>query len=169
MKKRIAVISLFVALAALLLATVPAASPALTLNPYEQQLVKVINQRRVKHHLARVHIRTSLVVAARSHSTEMDAQQYFAHNSPTTGECWSARLIRCGYTRSGYSFWRAGENIFKISGIYAAFPQTAVKAWMKSPAHRRVILTRRFRDIGVGAVMSGDTKYVTLDLGRRIK
>jgi uncharacterized protein YkwD len=168
MKKRIAVISLFVALAALLLATVPAASPALTLNKYEHQLMRAINQKRVKHHLAKVHLRTSLVTAARSHSTEMGAQQYFAHNSPS-GECWSARLIRCGYTKSGYSFWRAGENIFMVSGIYAAFPQTAVKAWMKSPAHRRVILTKRFRDIGVGSVMSGDTRYVTLDLGRRIK
>jgi uncharacterized protein YkwD len=168
MKKRITVISLFVALAALLLATVPAASPAVTLNPYEQQLVKAINQKRVKHHLAKVRVQAKLVTAAQSHSTEMGEQQYFAHSSPT-GECWSARLVRCGYTRSGYTFWKAGEDIFMVSGIYAAFPQTAVKAWMKSPAHRRVILTKSFRDIGVGAVMSGDTKYVTLDLGRRIK
>jgi uncharacterized protein YkwD len=167
-KKRIAVISLLVALAALLLATIPAASPALTLNTYEQQLVKAINQKRVKHHLAKVRVRASLVTAAQSHSTEMGEQQYFAHNSPA-GECWSARLVRCGYIRTGYSFWKAGEDIFKTSGIYAAFPQTAVSAWMKSPAHRKVILTRQFRDIGVGAVMCGDTKYVTLDLGRRIK
>jgi uncharacterized protein YkwD len=168
MKKRIAVITLLVALAALLLATVPAASPAVTLNPYEQQLVKLINQKRVKHGLAKVRIHAKLVTAAQSHSTDMGQQQYFEHNSPT-GETWDARIIRCGYRKSGFSVWMTGENIFKISGIYAAFPQKAVNAWMKSPAHRRVILTRSFRDIGVGAVMSGGTKYVTLDLGRRIK
>jgi uncharacterized protein YkwD len=168
MKKRIAVISLFVALVALLLATVPAASPAVTLNTYEQQLVKAINQKRVKHGLPQVHVHAKLVTAAQSHSADMGQQQYFQHDSPG-GETWSARLIRCGYSRSGYSRWRTGENIFKISGIYAAFPQSAVRAWMNSPMHRKVILTRAFRDIGVGAVMSGGTKYVTLDLGRRIK
>lgn len=168
MKKRVAVISLFVALAALLLATVPAASPALTLNSYEQQLVKIINQKRVQHGLAKVRVHAKLVTAAQSHSADMGQQQYFQHNS-LSGEIWSSRLIRYGYTRSGYSVWRTGENIFKISGIYAAFPQNAVRAWMNSPMHRKVILTRSFRDIGVGAVMSGGTKYVTLDLGRRIQ
>lgn len=168
MKKRIAVISLFVALAALLLATVPAASPAVTLNSYEQQLVQAINQQRVKRGLAKVRVHAKLVTAARSHSADMGQQQYFAHES-STGELWSARLVRYGYTRSGFSFWKTGENIFKASGLYAAFPATAVKAWMGSPAHRRVILTRSFRDIGVGTVMSGNTKYITLDLGRRIQ
>ena len=47
---------------------------------------------------------------------------------------------------------------------------------MKSPAHRAVILTRAFRDIGVGAVkttdgygsIDGTVWFFTLDLGRRI-
>jgi len=168
MKKRIAVISLFVALAALLLATVPAASPALTLSSYEQDLVQAINQQRAKHGLVKVSVHAVLVTAARGHSTDMAQQQYFQHDS-ASGECWSSRLIRYGYKKSGYTYWKTGENIFKVSGLMAAFPQTAVSAWMKSPMHRQVILTARFRDIGVGAAMSGGTKYVTLDLGRRIK
>jgi uncharacterized protein YkwD len=168
MKKRIAVISLFVALAALLLATVPAASPAYTLNSYEKALVQAINRQRVKHGLMKVRCNAKLVTASQGHSTDMGQQQYFAHNS-LSGELWSSRLIRYGYTKTGYTFWKTGENIFKCSGLYAAFAQTAVKAWMHSPMHKKVILTRRFREVGVGAVMSGDTKYVTLDLGRRMK
>ena len=168
MKKRIAVISLFVALAALLLATVPAASPAVTLSSYEQDLVQAVNRVRVKHGLAKVRANDSLVTAAQGHSTDMAQQQYFEHNS-ASGEVWSSRLIRYGYKKTGYTLWKTGENIFKISGFYAAFAQSAVSAWMKSPAHRQVLLTPRFRDIGVGTAMAGDTRYVTLDLGRRIK
>ena len=48
-----------------------------------------------------------------------------------------------------------------------------VDAWMKSPAHRAVILTKAFRDIGVGAVktedgyanIDGAVWFFTLDLG----
>ena len=51
-----------------------------------------------------------------------------------------------------------------------------VDSWMKSPAHRAVILTRTFRDIGVGAVKTEDgygsidgvVWFFTLDMGRRI-
>ena len=121
-----------------------------------------------KRGLAKVRVHAKLVTAAQGHSTDMGQQQYFAHNS-SSGELWSTRLVRYGYTRSGFTYWKTGENIFKVSGLYAAFPATAVKAWMGSPAHRQVILTRSFRDIGVGAVMSGNTKYITLDLGRRIQ
>ena len=47
---------------------------------------------------------------------------------------------------------------------------------MKSKAHRAVILTKAFRDLGVGAVktddgygnVDGPVWFFTLDLGRRI-
>jgi uncharacterized protein YkwD len=45
---------------------------------------------------------------------------------------------------------------------------------MKSPAHRRVILQRSFRDVGIGAVtgtlcgLSG-VRMVTVDFGHRVK
>ena len=102
MKKRIAVISMFVALAALLLATVPAASPALTLNSYEQQLVQAINRQRAKHGLVKVRVHARLVTAARSHSADMIQKKYFGHDSPS-GETWSQRIINHGYTRVGLS------------------------------------------------------------------
>ena len=175
MKKRIAVISMFVALAALLLATVPAASPALTLNSYEQQLVQAINRQRAKHGLMKVRVHARLVTAARSHSADMGQHKYFQHNS-SSGETWNARILRYGYTNSGYRMWRAGENIYYGGGLYSS-PILVVRAWMKSTMHRAVILTKAFRDIGVGAVKcsagygnwGGPVWFFTLDLGRRIK
>ena len=51
-----------------------------------------------------------------------------------------------------------------------------VGQWMKSSTHRAVILTKTFRDLGVGAVsckgysgVSGTVWIFTLDLGRRIR
>jgi uncharacterized protein YkwD len=51
-----------------------------------------------------------------------------------------------------------------------------VDAWMRSETHRAVILTKAFRDVGVGAVKTEDgyagidgvVWFFTLDLGRRI-
>ena len=172
MKTRCGIVILLVALATVLFASMPAAAPAsVTLNPFEQALLSRINKVRSNHHLASLRINSSLVASARSHSADMGTRQYFDHNSPS-GETWQQRISRFGYTRSGCSYYARGENIYAVSGVYAAFSQatvdTAVKAWMNSSAHRAVILFARFRDIGLGVVLSGGTRYITLDSGRRI-
>ena len=45
---------------------------------------------------------------------------------------------------------------------------------MKSPAHRTIILTRSFRDVGVGAAKGtfcgvGGVSMFTVDFGHRVK
>jgi uncharacterized protein YkwD len=167
------VIVCMIALAgALLLPSVASAST--TLTKLEQQVVNLVNQKRANHGLVKLRVNAKLVSAARSHSTEMGNKQYFAHDS-ASGETFAHRLIRFGYTRSGYSSWSAGENIAWGSGLYATAVAT-VNAWMKSSAHRAVILTRKFRDIGLGAVVcksgyssvSSPVTFFTMDVGRRI-
>jgi uncharacterized protein YkwD len=175
MKTRCGIVILLLALAALLCAGVPPAAPANTsLNSYEQQLVKCINRERTSRDLTKLHLNAKLVDSARSHSADMGEQQYFDHDSPS-GETWSQRIVHHGYTREGYSTWKAGENIAVGAGLYSS-PVAIVDAWMKSPAHRAVILTRDFRDVGVGAVscdgygsIGGMVWFFTLDLGRRVK
>ena len=45
--------------------------------------------------------------------------------------------------------WVVGENIaWGIAG--AARPSWVVRAWMRSPGHRHNLLSRRFRDVGLG-------------------
>lgn len=157
---------------ALLLPSV--ASAATSLTRLEQQVVDLVNQKRAKHDLVKLRVNAKLVDAARSHSTEMGDKQYFSHDS-ASGETFSNRIIRLGYTRSGYSYWAVGENIAWGSGLYATAVAT-VNAWMKSPAHRAVILTKKFRDIGIGAVVcrsgysscSDPVTFFTMDVGRRI-
>lgn len=175
MNRRYGIATMLVALAALLLMSVPAAVPARTsLNSYEKQVIKLVNKERAKHQLRALRVNTRLVRAAQSHSGDMGENQFFAHDS-SNGQSWSKRIIRNGYKRTGCRYWKAGENIYYGGGLYAS-PEVVVKAWMRSAAHRQVILTRDFRDIGAGAVecedgydtCSGSVWFFTIDLGRRI-
>jgi len=175
MKTRCGIVTLLVALATLLFASLPAAAPAgVSLNTYEQQIVKCINKERTDRHLAKLRVNARLVDASRAHSADMGEQQYFEHDSPS-GETWSERLVDHGYEREGYKTWKAGENIAWGAGLYSS-PVAIVDAWMASPVHRAVILTKDFRDLGVGAVncdgyggVDGEAWFFTLDLGRRAK
>lgn len=157
--------------------TLSLAAPALatvSLSNYEKQVFELVNKQRAKHGLARLWVNTKLVNAARAHSAEMAQKKYFSHSS-ANGETWSSRIIRYGYTRTGCSYWKAGENIYYGSGLYSS-PVAVVKAWMASKPHRAVILTKVYRNIGIGAAKTdsgyakcdGTVWFFTLDLGRRI-
>ncbi len=175
MKSRCWIVVLLMMLAALLFAAMPAAAPAAVhLNSYERQLVKYVNQERAKRHLPKLRVNAKLVNASRAHAADMGENQYFEHDS-LSGESWSDRIVHHGYTREGYRAWKAGENIAWGAGLYSS-PVAVVRGWMHSPAHRAVILTRKFRDIGVGAEstdgygsVDGTVWFFTLDLGRRVK
>ncbi len=151
------------------------ASAQLTLTAKEKKVVALINQIRAERGLAKLSVKPCLVRAARNHSKEMGALQYFAHES-ADGEAFGARLIRFGYERTGFRFWKVGENIAYGSGLYST-PEVVVDNWMHSQAHRAVILTKCFRNIGIGVKRCDDgfdgcsdpVFFFTLDLGRRIK
>ncbi len=105
----------------------------------------------------------------------MGELKYFAHGS-ASGQKWQSRVIRSGYVRRGYRYWKAGENIYYGSGLWSS-PVACVDGWMKSREHRAVILTRAFRDVGIGAVktttgygdIDGAVWFFTMDVGRRIR
>jgi uncharacterized protein YkwD len=153
-------------------------APALAttqLNRYEQQLASLINKERAKRGLAKLRVNAKLTQSARGHSAEMGELKYFAHTSPG-GENWSSRVVRYGYTRQGYDYWKTGENIYYGAMLYSS-PVACVDAWMRSRSHRNVILTKVFRDLGVGAVktetgygdIDGTVWFFTMDIGRRIR
>ena len=152
---------------------VPAASAhATTMTKPEKKLMTLVNRLRVKHHLHRLTMVGSLERAARAHSRQMVRRGYFGHDS-ASGETLGARLIRFGYTASGCTRWTVGENIaygYQASGT----PHAIFMAWWHSPAHRRVMLTKRFRNLGVGRA-SGTFKgvdgivFYTLDCGARTR
>lgn len=175
MKSRTGKLALLVALTALLLAACTASAVAAPqLNPYEQQLVKYVNQERVKEGLKKLRVHAALVTAARSHATDMGVNKYFQHDS-LDGSTFADRIVAAGYDREGFGSWRAGETIAWGAGLYSS-PVVIVQQWMESPAHRAVILGKSLKEVGVGAVstegygsVDGTVWFFTLDAGARAK
>ena len=175
MKSRCGIVLLLIALAALLIAAIPAVSLASTeLNRHEQQILKYVNQERATAGLGKLKVSAKLVDAARAHSTDMGANQYFEHDS-LDGTPWSERLEAHGYKRDGYRVWKIGENIAWGAGLYSS-PALIVDQWMHSAPHRAVILNKDFREIGLGAVstqgygsVDGEVWFFTMDAGLRAK
>jgi uncharacterized protein YkwD len=158
-----------------LLAAVPLAGAAtVRLADKEQLIVDLVNEERVERGLQPLIVRLSLVRAARCHSRAMASVPFFSHVSPN-GRTPSQRMAAAGYKPDGYTSWRVGENIAWGTGVWSTAEAT-VRNWMKSPGHRKMILTASFRDVGVGTacgtfnngecLLDGVT-YFTLDFGRR--
>jgi uncharacterized protein YkwD len=91
-------------------------------------------------------VRWSAVLAssANQHSADMATNDYFAHNSPSAGSPFDR--IRA----SGYVYRAAGENI--AAGRSLDNPAAVVRAWLKSPGHCRIIMSGKFKELGVGRV-----------------
>jgi uncharacterized protein YkwD len=89
----------------------------------------------------------ALDAAAAQHSSEMVTRDYFSHRSPS-GTTVEVRVLASGYARAGGRV-SVGENV-AIAGGSLATPETVVRDWMGSPAHRANLLGRQFRASGVG-------------------
>jgi uncharacterized protein YkwD len=138
----------------------------------EKQVLALVNHTRATHGLAKLKTVRSLERASRAHSRQMASHNYFSHNS-LGGTSFAARLIGFGYTTSGCTRWTVGEDIAfgcRSSGT----PKAIFNAWMHSPPHRAVILTKRFRDAGVGRAEGTfrgipGVVFFTLDCGARTR
>jgi len=107
-----------------------------------------------------------LRAAAAAHTTEMVDDGYFAHAS-AEGTSFSARILRSGYVgRNSSSI--LGENLARGTDDLVT-PANLMSAWMHSPEHRANVLTRAYRDVGIGIGFTGaDTRLtITVDFGAR--
>lgn len=141
--------------AALLAAAIAATSalaapsrPGVALSSLEQGVLTDINAFRAAHHLSPLRLSPSLTAAARSHSTQMEADGYFAHNSYNGTAFW--KRIQAFYPSSHYGYWSVGENLLWSSPDVD--PQKALAMWEASPEHLRNMLDPNWREIGVSAV-----------------
>jgi uncharacterized protein YkwD len=106
----------------------------------------LINRARSRHGLRPMRFDRRLERAARGHSRDMVAHRYFSHES-RSGLSPSDRIARTGWMR-GRGRWRIGETIGWRSGPPS--PRSIVRAWLRSPPHRRILLEPAFRFVGVG-------------------
>ena len=133
-------------------------------------MVCLINVRRKHAGVRKLHRDGRLESAAQTHSDSMDSDNFFAHDSPS-GNSPVGRVRASGYL-AGASSWGIGENIrWGLEG--QASPRVAVKRWMRSAPHRRAMLTRNYRDVGIGVRIgspygdAGDGAIYTADFGYR--
>ena len=94
----------------------------------------------------RVHDHPALAAAAAEHDLVVPV---FV-TDPRFAEGRYASERRSGYMRSARR-WRVGENLAWGAGGKST-PKAIVRAWMHSPPHRKAILTRSYRDVGLGVV-----------------
>jgi uncharacterized protein YkwD len=91
--------------------------------------------------------------AAQAYSAKMIRLRFFDHVCPQGTTPTSRVRGGTSYLRGRTRSWSVGENIAWGSGELAT-PEAIVRSWMHSAGHRRNILDRRFRNIGIG-VASG--------------
>jgi uncharacterized protein YkwD len=109
-------------------------------------VVCLVNRERTKRRLPPLRQSAPLRAAAGQYARLMVAGGFFDHVSPS-GSTLRARIAGAGHLDA--STYALGENIATGSGDLGA-PAAIVAAWMGSPGHRRNILARAFRNVGIG-------------------
>jgi uncharacterized protein YkwD len=113
----------------------------------ETQIIRALNNARAGYGLPRLRSNRALGRAADAHSRTMRRTNTIGHGD------FSRRVRR--YVRSR----KVGENLAWMSGCDAT---AIVNMWLNSAPHRKIMLSRSFRRIGVGR--SGSRQcYVTAD------
>ncbi|MCT1904711.1 CAP domain-containing protein [Oceanobacillus sojae] len=115
-------------------------------SQFEQEVVDLTNQEREKQGLAPLELDTELSKVAREKSKDMQANNYFDHNSPNYGSPFDMMQS------FGIDYSTAGENI--AQGQQS--PEEVVDAWMNSEGHRENIMNGDFTHIGIGYVEDGN-------------
>jgi len=152
-----------------------ASKPARTMaaaRGLETNVLAELNGIRRRHGLAPLKLSKPLSAAADAHSRAMGTYGFFAHDSRDGSAFW--KRVQHYYVPRGYRNWSVGENLLWSSGTLTA--PVALNLWMKSPGHRKNILTAGWREIGISAmavraapgVFGGrDVVIITTDFGTR--
>lgn len=115
------------------------------------------NEVRRENNIPELSVNPQLEAAAQSKLADMFRKSYFSHNSPQGVSPWY------WIDRAGYDYQVAGENLamnFFTSG-------EVVNAWLNSEAHRKNLLLKDFKDIGIAVgsgVINGQSTTVVVQM-----
>lgn len=131
-------------------------------NVQELQILKLVNDERLRAGAPPLQFAPRLSIAARMHSTDMAIHGYIGHDGPA-GDTPADRARRAGLT-----YQELGETLYADDGSdLAGLPARTVRAWLASPAHRANLLSPRFQvsAVGIGRSSQGNF-YITEDFIR---
>jgi uncharacterized protein YkwD len=133
----------------------------------------LLNRARTSRGLTKLSSQPVLTTMAARYATTMALDDFFDHTTPD-GRTFDARIRSTSYVRGAVRRWTAGENI-AYGTEELATPAQIHDAWMHSPGHKRNILDRSFREVGIGVALGspvadipddGAATYAT-EFGRR--
>jgi len=139
-----------------------------------QDILDLINEKRIAHGCNTVSGDDQLRAAAERHAVDIrDHPQHFGSpgtNPPlsdihrgTDGTDGGARIAAAGY--SPLLEW--GEIIYWAPGAPGNTPQATVEWWMNSPDHRSQIETCSYKQAGVGVLYPNGIQWIAVvDFGR---
>lgn len=117
----------------------------------QDELLTEINAARADH--GRLPLRRSAVLTRPAHqqSAFVARTGEMAHEGPD-GSPFYVRLYRAGFPRSK----AVGETIGIVTGCSTSASAQIVQMWLDSPPHRRILLSPRYRVVGVGVAADDD-------------
>jgi uncharacterized protein YkwD len=118
---------------------------ALTVEQGRASVTCLVNAKRARNHVKPVTEVAALDAAAQAHTDAMIAHNFFSHEGDGTP---ASRAANAGYM-AGARAWGVGEDLFWGAQSLST-PRATVDAWMHSAEHRSVLLSKSYRQVGVG-------------------
>ncbi len=107
---------------------------------YRRHLLKLVNDERLKYDAQPVQLDNKLSSCARRHNADLAFKQQRLSHVGNDGAHLSQRLKKCGY-----DFRYASENVARGQKN----PRHVVDSWMNSEGHKKNLLSRRVKKMGV--------------------
>ncbi len=114
----------------------------------EQELLTMMNKERAAMGLAPYTLDSSISAVAKAKCSDMIANRYFAHQSPTLGS------VRDMLKAAGISYRGANENIARYGSLQKAFV-----GLMSSVGHRNNILSKTYTNVGLSVCRDNSGNY----------
>jgi uncharacterized protein YkwD len=121
---------------------------AFQISEDEQAILDLTNKARTKEKLPPLKANETLCKVARAHSANMARQGKMEHVLDNKNP--AQRIKAAGYRHS-----YAGENVAAGNGWSL---EDVFQVWMDSEAHRKNILTKEFKEIGIGIARDDQNK-----------
>lgn len=132
------------------------------LRSVEAATLCLINRLRHSDHLHSLRFNDNLHAVAVGQASEMVIGDYFGDDN-RAGETPLQRIVATSYPAHAARVSTA-QNIGWGTGPNAT-PAAMMRAWLRSPPHRRIILTAGYRDIGIGVAPAVPTSVTGAALG----
>ena len=126
-------------------------------NAYD--LIAAVNQLRKANGLPPYETNGALMAAAQAHSDYQAATSSITHTGQG-GSTPKSRAMAAGY--GGGAAVGVSENIAGGGGMSV---QAAVQMWQGDSLHLNTMLGGNYTDVGAGIAVSGNSVYITLDVG----